>query len=308
MAGDRIVAVVSHDAGGAEYLSSQVRRMGERALFVLEGPAKNIFRRKLGAIRPVELAQAIEKATWVLCGTSWQSDLELCAIRLAHGAGKRSVAMLDHWVNFRERFRSGNHYEFPDEIWVADEYAECAAATSIPEVPRKVVGNAYLEDMCAEIGRIKRRTPRPGAITVLYICENIAAHALSQYGNRRHAGYVEEEAMEYFFQNLPAIASSIGCIVVRPHPSEQRGKYRWVMDRMPIPTRISEHVPLTADIAEADVVVGCESMAMIVALMSGKRVVSSIPPQGRESALPYPQIESLTHLVEMSQRARVGAH
>jgi hypothetical protein len=302
------VAVVSHDAGGAEYLSSHVRRMKESTLLVVDGPAEAVFRRKLGPIQPVALEKAIEQAGWVLCATSWQSDLELRAIRLARAAGKRSVALLDHWVNYRERFERGAEHQFPDEIWVADEYAERVASACIPEIPVKMVGNAYFDDMREEIRRLTRKPqPRPGAVTVLYICENIAAHSLFQHGDRRHAGYVEEEAMEYFFQNLTAIDPGVARILVRPHPSEPRDKYGWVVGRSPVAVEISEGASLTEDIVQADVIVGCESMAMIVGLIVGKRVVSCIPPSGRASALPYPEIESLTHLVETRRTARAGA-
>ena len=39
--------IVCHDAGAAEVISSYVRRYKVRARFVLEGPAINIFERKL---------------------------------------------------------------------------------------------------------------------------------------------------------------------------------------------------------------------------------------------------------------------
>jgi hypothetical protein len=50
-------------------------------------------------------------------------------------------------------------------------------------------------------------------------------------------------------------------------------------------------------ILEADVVVGCESMAMIVGLLANKRVISSIPLGGRLCQLPHAQIEHLQVLV-----------
>ena len=99
-----IVAVVAHDAGGAELVSSYVRRIAARKLFVLAGPARSIFGRKEPAIECVSLEEAIRCASWVLCSTSWQSDLEGRALQLAHEARKHSVSFLDHWVNYRERF------------------------------------------------------------------------------------------------------------------------------------------------------------------------------------------------------------
>ena len=48
---------------------------------------------------------------------------------------------------------------------------------------------------------------------------------------------------------------------------------------------------------EADVVVGCASMAMVVGLLAKKRVICSIPPGGRMCALPQKGIEHLQVLV-----------
>lgn len=74
-----MIAIVSHDAGGAEILSSWVRHQSERYLLVLDGPAKTIF----GELGPLELSglkDAVARADWVLTGTSWQSSLENEAI------------------------------------------------------------------------------------------------------------------------------------------------------------------------------------------------------------------------------------
>ena len=76
----RPVAVVSHDSGGAEILSSYLLHRATREALVLEGPAVAIFERKLGAINPVPLEEAVQRSAWILAGTSWQSDLEWRAI------------------------------------------------------------------------------------------------------------------------------------------------------------------------------------------------------------------------------------
>lgn len=100
-----MIAVVSHDAGGAEILSSWLVRCSESYCLVLDGPAKAIFQRKLGANKITPLSEAIGQCDWVLCGTSWQSNVERRAIALAKSEGKTVVAFLDHWVNYSERFQ-----------------------------------------------------------------------------------------------------------------------------------------------------------------------------------------------------------
>src|SRR5256885_10615944 len=99
-----MVAVVSHDAGGAEILSSYVRHHRADAVFVLDGPARAIFARKLGAVKRAGLEAAVAQCDSLICGTSGQSNLEIDAIRAAKALRKPSVAFLDHWANYKERF------------------------------------------------------------------------------------------------------------------------------------------------------------------------------------------------------------
>jgi hypothetical protein len=293
-----MMSVVCHDAGGAELVSSYLRRNRLACDLVLEGPARNVFRRKLGDIAITPLDRAIERGESLLCGTSWQSDLEWRAIRLARAAGKRSVAFLDHWVNYRERFERQGELCLPDEIWVGDEYAARLAAACFGGLPIRTVGNPYLQDMQAEIQALRGK-PCTGRVS-LYVCEPVRAHARELFGDERHLGYVEEEAIEYFLRHLPSIAPQVDSVLLRLHPSETPGKYSWVAARANVPVRISSATTLLQDIALAEIVVGCESMAMVVALMAGRRVLSSIPPGGRPCVLPHTEIESIQTLVERS--------
>ena len=56
---------------------------------------------------------------------------------------------------------------------------------------------------------------------------------------------------------------------------------------------------LMHETVEADVVIGCESMAMVVGLLAGKRVISCIPPGGKPCQLHHSEIEHMHNLVEI---------
>ena len=63
------VLIVSHDAGGAEILSSLLKLNDIPYLFCLAGPAVNIFQRKIGSVDNYSLEEGIERVDWVLTGT-----------------------------------------------------------------------------------------------------------------------------------------------------------------------------------------------------------------------------------------------
>ncbi len=302
MAG-KAVAVVSHDAGGAEILSSYVRRQGLYPMLVLEGPAKKVFERKLGTKTTVSLASALEQTDLLLCSTSWQSDLEFEAIERCNALGKPAVAFLDHWVNYRERFTRGNRFALPDQIWVGDVVGKNMADEVFTGHPVFLEENPYFLDIEEEIAALKPLA-RSENVRVLYVCEPIKEHANLRYGDERHWGYVEEDALRYFLDNVSVLGAAVAEIRIRPHPSENADKYAWAQDEFAMPIMRGGASTLLAEIAACDVVVGCESMAMVIGLIAGKRVISCIPPGGRACVLPQSEIQRLESLIHQ-QSGRV---
>lgn len=292
------VAVVSHDAGGAEIVSSYLKNQAVDCVYALEGPAKAIFERKLGHIENVSLADAVGRADRILCGSSWQSDLEFNAIKRARMLGKHSIVFLDHWVNYRERFVRSGEIRLPDEIWVGDAEAHAMAKDIFRGVPIHLVENPYFQDVLQELAVIPaRRRTKPGMISVLYVCDPVREHALRRFGDERYWGYTEEEALRYFLSNVAALGKRIERIAIRPHPSEPAGKYKWVEKEFQLPVTDGGSRTLLQEIADSDVVVGSASMAMVIGLLAGKRVISCIPPGGRECVLPQLEIESLQNIL-----------
>ena len=302
--GSKLVAIVSHDAGGAEILASYVAQNEVTCRLILEGPAINVFQRRLGPIGSIEictLTEGLSSCDEVYCGTSWQSDLEWRAIEQARKAGKRVTAFLDHWVNYSERFVRNGVQHLPDEIWVGDEDAEKLARHGFPDTPIRFVPNPYFLDMQRQVlgfGEGKSAISGRGK-TILFVSENISEHAYLRHGNERYWGYTEFDAFEYLFKNINMLDHRIEAIVIRPHPSDRRGKYDRFADAHFGFVRLSGGEPLIKEIAEADIVTGCQSMAMVIALLAGKRVISCIPPGGRACALPQTEIISLQDLLKV---------
>ena len=78
---------------------------------------------KIGKTKNISLESAIADSDWLLSGTSYSSNLEIRAIELARANKKKSVAFLDHWCNYTDRFKREGKMFLPDEIWVGDEEA-----------------------------------------------------------------------------------------------------------------------------------------------------------------------------------------
>jgi hypothetical protein len=297
-----MLCIASHDAGGAELLASWLARQSQSYRLLLDGPALRVFERRLnGSLVIVSEEEALWECDHFLTGSSWQSDLEWRVIGAARSLGKPVVTFLDHWVHYRERFIRGGREHLPDAIWTGDQEAFNMALGLFPEVRVELVSNPYFEDIRSELASFASssdsRSASTDGISILFVCEPLSEHGLAEYGDTLHWGYTEFDALRYFFDHQSLLGDPVREAVIRPHPSEKVGKYdsvaRELRDRTGIPVRVGGDVTLLQEIAHSDVVVGCESMAMVVGLIACRRVISAIPPGGLSCSLPHDQIESL---------------
>ena len=180
----------------------------------------------------------------------------------------------------------------PDEIWVGDHYAEKIAKDTFSNLKIKLIENPYLLDIKKQLSKLGKI--RVEGNSVLYVCEPIREHAYFQYGDEHYWGYTEEEALRYFLTSIDNIFKAKGLIVIRPHPSENFNKYDWVFDEFNHKDiKIDNKKTLLEQILGSDIVAGCESMAMVVAILAEKEVISSIPTDGRPCVLPHKEIGSI---------------
>jgi hypothetical protein len=266
----RRLVVVAHDAGGAEIVSSWLRRHLDEwePTLVLGGPAVKVFARKLGddMVFHADLP-ALDGVAFVLCGSSGAANLERQAVRSARSAGVPCAVWLDHWINYAMRFELDGATVLPDEVWVCDEHAAALALTELPGADIRLKGNPYLEDFAAEVHALEG--PRDAdAERILYVTEPNA---------------VAFDALARYLDYLAGHENGTAELRLRTHPAEPADKYDALLARRP--GRLSTGATLAEDVAWADTVVGCDTMAMFAALHAGRRVISVLPP-GMPAHLP----------------------
>lgn len=291
------VTIVCHDAGGAEILSSWLRRANCYANVVASGPAEKIFKTKCPQAQFYNFDDVLAKTSWLITGTSWKNKFELDAILKAKKQGIKTVTFLDHWVNYHERFKYKEKIILPDEIWVGDKEAEQIAKKIFAKTPVMLKPNPYFSDIMERISNFNKKKIDLQTIRILYVCEPVSAHALVKHGNAQHWGYTEEDALRFFFENISKIFPFIDLITVRPHPSEKEEKYDWVNNFTNKSIKFGGKKDLIEEILDSNIIAGCETTALVIGLMANRRVISSIPPGGRICQLPHTGIENLQDLV-----------
>jgi hypothetical protein len=278
------VAVVCHDAGAANLLIPWLKQWSLNVVPFMQGPAIRSWQSAFPDISLCDsLDEALNGASRLISGTGWASSLEHDARVLAHSMGIRSTAVLDHWVNYKARFERGNSIQFPDELWVSDEWAMQIAREELPQIPVRQFDNLYLQAQVAQIST----TPANG--TVLYVLEPVR-----QNWGRNQEG--EHQALNFALEHIDSLCTNIVKeIVLRPHPSESLDKYsRYAA--LDSRVKIDSSLSLAQSISIAELVVGVESFALIVALVAGRVVYSSLPPWAPALRLPHSGIRQIRHL------------
>ena len=305
--GDSQTAVVAHDAGGAEVLSSWAKRQPEPMIFVLEGPAVKVFQRKFRNLKVTEFDALKTQASSIgkiVTGTSWSSDLERRALEWAIAQRIPTQTFLDHWVNYRPRFESPKGLILPDSICVYDEEGMRRAQREFPLTNVQVVENPYWEDFRSQVKILEHAfedessiPAEPAHINLLYVTQPIMDAARRVTGDERGYGYTEFEALEMFLDWLSPKMSQIREFRLRLHPSESPGKYdRFIGQlRNKLKIQVSSNDDLAVDMAWAHWVVGTDTMALVLGALCDRRVYSCIPQGGRKLEIP---LSTITRLFE----------
>lgn len=281
------LAVVCHDAGAANIILAWLKRSPPAHIRpVMQGPAERLWQEAFPQIPCVaSLSEALAGSVMLLSGTGWASSLEHDARMQALARGIRSAAVLDHWVNFGERFVRGGEPVWPNEFWVTDSYALAEARRCFPGQVVAQHANLYLQ---AEVDEALLAGTHGHADEVLYVLEP----ARSDWG-RGEPG--EFQALNYFVDNMPALGLSPAARVhLRPHPSDPPKKYEsWMRGHPQVNCLLDRSSSLGQALAGPGWVAGCESFALVVALAAGRQVVCSLPPWAPPCRLPH---EGLIHL------------
>lgn len=285
------VTLVCHDAGAANLIFAWLADWSKYGLLhrfefklCLRGPAEKIWK-----LNPVPLPQmqwhtelnnAVTDSQTVLTGTGWASSLEYDARRLASMAKISSIAVIDHWVNYLQRFERDGTLVLPDEIWVSDSYALEKAHQLFTNIPVIELTNTYLNNLIKDIP--------PVAIdcnNLLYVLEPIR----NDWG-RNILG--EFQCLDFFAKHMgKVLGQKMPHIFLRPHPSDPPGKYAaWIKKNAHLKPKLDGHASLNAAISNARWVVGAETFAMVVALCSGRRTFSTLPPWADKCRLPFSEI------------------
>jgi hypothetical protein len=262
--------VVLHDAGAAAHVFawlSEDRRLARNAHVYAEGPAL-LMARAAGVKTTENLSCVVGAGRWALIGTGWQSNLEQDAMRTFSQSRIPCVAVVDHWVNYRERFAHLRDSERPDQIAVTDALAEGIAREQLPWAEILRWPNAQGERLKRTVDALRDRRAEEDRY-LLWLQEPIRAEdgtisdPLLDVRYAPKVWQLLDEAMR---------KQSLTKLVVRSHPSQKCGAIATAA--RDVDCHNASRVPLGQDLAGAVQCLGINTYALYMSTLTGTPTAS----------------------------------
>lgn len=278
---EKYIGIVAHDAGGANILASYCRRKPDNYRYLLQGPAKAIFEKTLSIESEDNFGRFVSECHSFICGTSGKSDLERSIFAQARILNKETTAILDHWINYRERFLLNGKLILPNYLITVDRNAYQIAKETFPECKIEEINNPYLEELYNHYKELTLQKESSYKSEILYISEGFSEHKEEgKNGSSKDLKYFKE-----FLHAKQRLFESSLTLRIRLHPSENLAKldqYREIYSDI---LQSDSSMDLAIDLSRANCVVGVSSMALVLAASCGIPTFSLLS-SSKESKIP----------------------
>jgi len=250
------IGIAAHDAGGAEQISWLLRNLPQKVLAYIDGPAKRIFENSGILFDRVDQLSEVMECDLVITGSGWMSQLEVTAIKEAKLRNIPCITVLDHWVNYLERFGKDEESQ-PQILAVTNSVALHMAQEKFPNKVVWLLPDFQIENYQKAIKDAKNISTR--ALVLLEPTSTIdSMFAIDNF--------VIKDLIESAI--LLKQARGLSTILIRPHPSHMDDPS--IVDKLngfPGEFEISKSASLLEDLEISEVVLGLSSYALYISAM-----------------------------------------
>jgi hypothetical protein len=227
----------------------------------------------------------------LLLGTSRGATIEKELLRIGQEGEIPSLAVVDHWAHYRERFLEPDSkaLRLPDRIALMDSEAlEQAVADGLPREILKITGQPHLQSLAAALnnsdlrrqaGELRSRWLRGARGPLILFCSET-------FSDDR--GYTETDALEGVAEALDLFEERHAVqpkLVVKLHPKQPADRFRAGLRASRRGFKLAQAESPWACLLAADRLVGITSMLLMEAVVAGRPAISYQPEQGR--AVPF---------------------
>ena len=273
------ILVVSHDAGGAQILSSYIKKKKLSCDYLLSGPAVEIFRSKLKNINK-QKKKFKKSFNLLITGTSYKNKSEVKYLRMAREKKIYSISFLDSWVNYKDRFKLLNKYYYPDEIIVCDNDS-LKIAKKVFKKKTKItkINNPYLNSF--KIKNIKKN--------------NFLIYLSSNFDETKKLNITDKFLFMNFLKKMDSYikTKNIHKIIIKNHPGEKPNKYDFIKKLKTKELKLKKakkNQSLEDLLNKSKHVAGFDTMGLVVGKLL-KNFVINLKFKGYKSSIPKKYID-----------------
>lgn len=258
------VLIASHDAGSANLLSNWAKNYGYTYDydFLLKGPAIKIFKQNFPKIIIKKSIPKNQNYIFVITGTSLISRLEIDVIN-SFKKKIKTIAFIDHWINYKKRFIKNNKYILPDEIWVTDIIAFKLAKKIFKKITIKLKYNYYLINLKKNFKKLDNKNKK---YDYIFASNNFKK-------NTKANPMINISSLEIFIKFLSKLSNKKAKILFKLHPSENIQKYLLIRKKYNN-VFFDKNMSMIKCLSLSTTLVGCETMALVVAKKLGLRTIN----------------------------------
>jgi len=306
------IATFFNDAGASNNFVSLIKRYKDEyewSFYLLkDSPAYKIF---LQASMPIiEITPNTDIYTTlyqlqpsiILVGTGWQNKMHLDFIRSSNQLKIPSIASLDHWTNYKERFNYPNKNwkdNLPEYITVNDEVGyKIAQNATFKNIIKLKFYN--LLDEIQSFHNIKSQEQN----AILFISEPTQEVAYQHYRDENYWGFDEFIVCEAICKNIRLFATNK--LTIRLHPSDEPQKYNYLHEKykhINIEIENSYETKLIDSLSGHNTIIGIDGYVLYEAMILSKLAISLLPSSNRKCLVPLFQENILQSLdsIKLSQ-------
>jgi len=252
---EKELIVICNDAGGAANIASILKILNISAEGLVTGPAISVFKRFNVEYQNINYSSTNFTEKLVVLGSSIYGGKESNALEDPKFEKNVKIVVLDHWMNYRERFHK-NGEVLPDQFWVTNIFAYELASQIFHRTPVALIPDSQLALIRRAYNLLKVSKD-----TLLLIWEY---QTQSEESLKFPVGSLNSRIaqVEEF-----CIKKSIAKVIVRLHPSQSEVDLEFDNYSSPnnIKVEISSNRGLETDLASAVMVVGFSSAALYFA-------------------------------------------
>ncbi len=251
------IGVVAHDAGGAEQLAWLLKELNCRIGAYLQGPAITIFEECGVLFEKIDSLNQLQKCDLVLTGSGWMSSLENEAIAESRSSGIPCLTVLDHWVNYQERFERVPKV-IPQMLIVTNTLALAMANREFPDASVWLIPDFQIE--CYR-RKMEYQVVRDRVLVLLEPTPVLASQFMI-YGNER---------LELVSAAIKLNSNrNLGGVIVRLHPSQSYHENEFESMKSVYPEiQFSKSPQLIDDLLISSVVLGFSTYGLYIAAKCG---------------------------------------